>query len=52
MSELFKVVTTEGVVVSKGREGLNEAEAKADAERRNEWAEKLDIKTRYEVRPA
>lgn len=46
---MFRVVTSEGVLVNKGKDGLNEEEAKADAAQRNEQALKLEIKTRYEV---
>lgn len=54
---MFKVVTNEGVIVNQGEQGkkapvgLDEAMAKADAKDRNERAEALGIKTRYEVAP-
>lgn len=46
------VRTTTGTLVSKGPEGRDFStadEARADADRRNAEAERLQIKTRYEV---
>jgi hypothetical protein len=54
---MYKVTTTDGVLVNSGQKGvgLSEAEATADATDRNRRAEALGVKTRYEAcsaRPA
>ena len=54
MSGLFIVTTTEGAIANQGGDkspGMPEGQALADAKVRNERAEELGIKTRYEVRP-